>query len=223
MPKKHIQEQPNINRGRPLGSRNKFPQILRLLVLNAATTRGYPEEKWITEPALDDEGRQRWVQDTDEKTGEPLFEDAKKKRPIYRKKMIRRRVLVWTGVEGAQGYVNFLAEEERNHFSKLLYLAQQQQENQRVDTTEGLHIPTLEELRDEWIRRGLRAVDFDKLKVVTGIEAKQRVKLIEHDPNERRYGSKQQQSAKQSGEAASAADPKSEQWWPDEEEDEAED
>jgi hypothetical protein len=54
----------------------------------------------------------------------------------------------------------------------------------------------------------------------TRIQAKQRVKLIEHDPNERkRYGSAKQQDS----EATSATDPESEQWWPDEEEDEAED
>jgi hypothetical protein len=70
------------------------------------------------------------------------------------------------------------------------------------------------ELREEWIRRGLRAVDFDRMKTVTGIEAKQRVKLIKHDPSERSYGSKQQNS-----EATDTADPESEQWWEDEEED----
>ncbi len=99
-------------------------------------------------------------------------------------------------------------------------LAQHQQENVRNDATEELHIPTLEELRDEWIRRGLRAVDFDRMKTVTGIQAKQRVKLIEHDPKERRNDRTKQQSR----EATSATDPESEQWWPDEEEDtEAED
>ena len=110
--------------------------------------------------------------------------------------------------------MNFLAQEERNFFSKLLMLAQHQQERVRNDAIEELHIPTLEELREEWIRRGLRAVDFDKMKVVTSIQAKQRVKLIEHDPNERRHG-----SAKQSGEATCTTDPKSEQWWEDEEDD----
>jgi hypothetical protein len=74
-------------------------------------------------------------------------------------------------------------------------------------------------LREEWIRRGLRPVDFDKMKVVNGVKAKQRVKLIEHDPNERRpNGSKQQ-----SREATNTADPESEQWWEDEEGSEAED
>ena len=67
------------------------------------------------------------------------------------------------------------------------------------------------ELREEWIKRGLRAVDFDRM---TGIEAKQRVKLIKHNPSERSYGSKQQNS-----EATDTADPESEQWWEDEEED----
>ncbi len=135
-----------------------------------------------------------------------------KGKPKLRKKMVRRKVLVWTGVEGAQGYVNFLAEEERNHFSKMLLLAQHQQESVRNDAVEGLKIPTLEELRDEWIRRGLRAADFDKLKVVSGVEAKQRVKLIEHDPNERSNGRTKQQSR----EATSTIDPESEQWWEDE-------
>ena len=89
--------------------------------------------------------------------------------------------------------------------------SQHQQDHSR-DAAEGLKIPTMEELRAEWIRRGLRARDFDKMKTVTGIEAKQRVKLIEHDHDERRHG-----SAKQSGEVTSTTDPESEQWWTDEE------
>jgi hypothetical protein len=222
MPRKDISEQNGPGRGRPVGSRNKFPQILRLLVLNAATTRGYPKEKWIIEPELDSEGNQIWVEVTD-KWGETQYVEKPgpdKGKPQLRRKMIRRKVLVWTGVEGAQGYVNFLAEEERNHFSKMLLLAQHQQESVRNDAVEGLKIPTLEELRDEWIRRGLKAVDFDKLKVVTGVEAKQRVKLIEHDPNENRRNGRTKQ---QNREATSTTDPESEQWWEDEEEDEAED
>ena len=125
----------------------------------------------------------------------------------------------WSG--GAQGYMNFLAQEERNFFSKLLTLAQHQQENVRSDATEGLQMPTLEELRAEWVRRGLRAVDFDKMRTVTGIQAKQRIKLIEHDPKEQmrvRNGRTKQQGSK----ATSTTDPESEQWWEDEEEDEAE-
>jgi hypothetical protein len=121
--------------------------------------------------------------------------------------------------EGAQGYVKYLAQEERNFFSKLLLLAQHQQESIRNDADEGLQLPTLEDLRAEWIRRGLRAVDFDKMKTVTGVQAKQRVRLIEHDPNENRRND----SARQSGEATSTTDPESEQWWEDEEDGEAED
>jgi len=133
--------------------------------------------------------------------------------------MWRHQVLEWTGAQGALGYLLFMAQEERNMFKGMLKLAQQQQENTRSDAVEGMHIPTMEELRAEWIRRGLRAVDFDKMKTVTGIEAKQRVKLIEHDPNERRRnGSKQQNS-----EATDTTDPESEQWWSEEDEDEAED
>jgi len=128
--------------------------------------------------------------------------------------MWRHQVLEWTGAQGALGYMLFMAQEERNTFSALLKLAQRQQENTR-DAVEGLQIPTLEDLREEWIRRGLRPVDFDKMKTVKGIEAKQRVKLIEHDPNERRRNG----STKQSGKTTNTADPESEQWWPDEEED----
>jgi hypothetical protein len=219
MPRKDISEQNGPGRGRPVGSRNRFPQILRHLVLSVADESGYPTEKWITEPAVDHEGRQIWVQDTDEKTGELLYEDNNKKKPIYRKQMIRRKVLEWTGIQGAKGYLKYLAQEERNYFTKLLTLAQAQQDRS-VDTSEGLQLPTLEELRGEWIRQGLRAVDFDKMKVVKSIKAKQRVRLIEHDPKERmrvRNGSKQQD------EAESATEPESEQWWPDEpEEDEGE-
>jgi hypothetical protein len=202
--------------GRPPGSRNKFPQLLRQLVLTAAEMSGYPTETWITEEALDEEGRQRWVQDTDEQTGELLFEDNNKKKPLYRKKMIRRRVLTWTGAQGSLGYLLFMAQEERNSFQMALRLTQQQQENKGGGPDEGLPIPTLEDLRKEWIRRGLRPIDFDRMKVVTGIQAKQRVRLIEHDPKERmrvRNG-----STKQSREAASTTDPESEQqWWPAEE------
>ena len=195
MPRKDISEQNGPGRGRPVGSRNKFPQLLRLLVLNAAAMSGFPEEKWITEPALDDEGNQIWVE-VKNKWGETQLETKgpDKGKPKLRTKMRRHKVLVWTGVEGAQGYVKYLAQEERNFFSKLLMLAQHQQESVRNDAIEELHIPTLEELREEWIRRGLRAVDFDKLKVVSGIQAKQRVKLIEHDPNERRHGRTKQQN-----------------------------
>ena len=178
MPKKHIQEQPNINRGRPVGSRNKFPQLLRSLVLNAAQMSGFPTKKWIIEEALDDEGRVIWVEDTDPKTKEPKKDS--KGNLLYRKKMRRRQVLEWTGVQGAQGDLLFMAQEERNSFQALLKLAQHQQDT-KGDAVEGIQIPTLEDLRAEWIRRGLRAVDFDKMKTVTGIQAKQRVKLIGHD------------------------------------------
>ncbi len=65
MPKKHIQEQPNITRGRPLGSKNRFPQLLRQLVLNAATMSGFPTEKWIIEEDVDSEGNVIWVEVTD--------------------------------------------------------------------------------------------------------------------------------------------------------------
>jgi hypothetical protein len=216
MPRKPIHEIPDaINRrGRPVGSTNKFPMLLRQLVLNAADMSGFPKEKWIIEPALDDEGNTIWVEATDPKTGE--IKKDKNGNVKYRQKMRRRRVLEWTGAMGVQGYLLFMAQEERNLFSKMLTLAQQQQEN-RSDAPEGLQLPTLEQLRDEWIRRGLKPVDFDKMKTVKAIEAKQRVRLIEHDPNERmrvRNGSKQQ-----SREAASTTDPEAGQWWPDEEED----
>jgi hypothetical protein len=217
MPKKHIQEQPNINRGRPVGSRNKFPQLLRSLVLTAAQMSGRPTQKCIIEEALDSEGNLQWVEATDPKTNEPLKD--KKGNQLYRKKMIRRQVLEWTGAQGALGYLLFMAQEERNQFQALLKLAHHQQDI-KSDVDEGLQVPTLEELRDEWIRRGLRPVDFDKMKTVTGIQAKQRVKLIEYDPNERRRnGSKQQKSSA----ATSTTDPESEQWWSDEEDTEAED
>jgi hypothetical protein len=49
-----------------------------------------------------------------------------------------------------------MAQEERTTFAGLLKLAQAQQENVRGDAGEGLHIPTLEELREEWIRRAYR-------------------------------------------------------------------
>ena len=214
MPKKHIQEQPNINRGRPVGSRNKFPQLLRMLVLNAAQMSGFPTTKWIIEEALDSEGRVKWVEDTDPKTNEPLKD--KKGNQLYRKKMIRRQVLEWTGAQGAGGYLLYMAQEERSLFQGMLRLTQQQQDK-GGGPDEGLPIPTLEDLRKEWIRRGLRPIDFDRMKTVTGIKAKQRVKLIEHDPNEHTL------SKQQSREAASTTDPESEQWWPDEEEGEAED
>jgi hypothetical protein len=219
MVKPRLREHPeDINRrGRPPGSRNKMPQLLRSLVLTAATMSGKPTQKWIIQEALDSEGRVQWVEDTDPKTGEPIT-DKKTGKPVYRKKMWRHQVLEWTGAQGALGYMLFMAQEERNLFQGLLKLAQQQ-EDAKGDAVEGLQIPTLEDLREEWIRRGLRAVDFDKMKTVTGIEAKQRVKLIEYDPNEHRHGSKQQNS-----EATDTTDPESEQWWPDEDEDtEAED
>jgi len=202
---------------RPPGSRKKFPQLLRQLVLTAATMSGRPTKTWVVEEALDSEGNVQWVEATDPKTKEPLKD--KKGNQIYRKKMIRKELLEWTGAEGALGYLLFTAQEERNQFQALLKLAQHQQENAGSDTTERLHIATIEELRAEWIKRGLRAVDFDKMRTVSGIEAKQRVKLNEHDPSERSYGSKRQNS-----EATDTADPESEQWWPDEpEEDETED
>jgi hypothetical protein len=219
MPRKDISERNGPGRGRPVGSTNKFPQILRHLVLNAADKSGYPTEKWITEPALDDEGNTIWVEATDPKTHE--VKKDKNGNIKYRLKMKRRRVLEWTGIQGAEGYLMFLAHEERNYFTKLLTLAQAQQDRS-VDHSEGLQLPTLEELREEWIRQGLRAVDFDKMKVVKNIKAKQRVRMIEHDPREPmrvRNGSKKQQDR----EAASATEPESEQWWPDEpEEDEGE-
>jgi hypothetical protein len=217
---KNIAEIPDaINRkGRPVGSKNRFPQLLRQLVLNAATMSGYPTKKWIIEEDLDSEGRVIWVQDTHPKTGEKLF-DEKSGKPIWRKKMRRREVLEWTGAMGAQGYLLFMAQEERNWFQAMLRLTQHQQDT-RSDAAERIHIPTLEDLRAEWIRRGLRAVDFDKMKVVTGIQAKQRVKLIEHDPNERRRNGRTKQ---QNREATNTADPESEQWWEDEEDNEAED
>ena len=125
MPRKDISEQNGPGRGRPVGSRNKFPQMLRLLVLNAAAMSGFPEERWVTDPALDDEGQPIWVEVTN-KWGETQFETEGKNegKPKLRMRMKRRKVLVWTGVEGAQGYVKYLAQEERNFFSKLLLLAQ---------------------------------------------------------------------------------------------------
>jgi hypothetical protein len=218
MVKARLREHPeDINRGgRPVGSRNKFPQLLRLLVLNAAQMSGFPTEKWITEPAVDDEGQPIWVEVKD-KRGKTVLETKgeNKGKPLLRKKMQRRKVLEWTGVMGAQGYLKFLAQEERNFFTRMLTLAQHQQESKSNEAVEGLQIPTLEELREEWIRRGLRPRDFDNMKTVTGIEAKQRVRLIEHDPNERRYGN----TTKQSGKTTSTAAPESEQWWPEEVED----
>jgi len=200
---------------RPPGSRKKFPQLLRQLVLTAATMSGRPTKKWIVEEALDSEGNVQWVEATDPKTKEPLKD--KKGNQIYRKKMIRKQVLEWTGAQGALGYLLFTAQEERNQFQALLKLAQHQQDI-KSDVDEGPQIPTREELREEWIKRGLRAVDFDRM---TGIEAKQRVKLIKHNPSERSYGSSKQ-SAKQSREATSPTDPESEQWWPDEEDEDGE-
>ena len=85
----------------------------------------------------------------------------KKGNQIYRKKMIRKQVPEWAGAQGALGYLLFMAQEERNLFQRLLKLAQQQQDA-KGDAVEGLQFPTLEDLREEWIRRGLRAVDFDK-------------------------------------------------------------
>jgi len=212
MTKGRLREHPeDINRmGRPVGSRNKFPQILRHLVLNAADEAGFPTEKWIIEPALDDEGNTIWVEATDTKTKEPLKD--KNGNIKYRLKMRRRKVLEWTGIRGVKGYLLYLAQEERNYFHKMLILAQQQQDK-GVDHSEGLQLPTMEQLREEWIRRGLRAVDFDRIKTVKAIKAKQ-VKLIEHDPREPmrvRNASKQQEH-----EAESATDPENEQWWEDE-------
>ena len=180
---------------------NKTPQLLRSLVLTAATMSGKPTQKWIIEEALDSEGRVQWVEDTDPKTGEPIT-DKKTGKLVYRKKMWRHQVLEWTGAQGALGYMLFMAQEERNLFRGLLRLAQQQQDA-KGDAVEELKIPTLEELREEWIRLGLRAVDFDKMTTVTGIKAKQRVKLVEHDPNERRRSGSRQQSS----EATTTADP----------------
>ena len=215
MPKKPLNE--ITGPGRPLGSRNRLPQ-LRQLVLTAAETSGYPTKKWIIEEDLDSEGNVQWVKATDPRTKEPLQD--KKGNQIYRKKMTGKQVLEWTGARGALGYLLFTAQEERNQFQALLKLAQHQQDI-KSDVDEGPQFPTLEELREEWIRRGLRAVDFDRMKTVTGIEAKQRVELIKHDPSERSYGSSKQ-SAKQSREATSPTDPESEQWWPDEEDEDGE-
>jgi len=74
MVKPRLREHPeDINRrGRPPGSRNKMSQLLRSLVLTAATMSGMPTKKWIIEEALDSEGRVQWVEDTDPKTGEPI-------------------------------------------------------------------------------------------------------------------------------------------------------
>ena len=221
MVKPRLREHPgDINRrGRPVGSRNKMLQLLRTLVLTAATMSGMPTKKWITEEALDD-GNVQWVEATDPKTKEPPKD--KKGNQKYRKKMIRKQMLEWTGAQGALGYLLFMAQEERNQFQALLKLAQHQQDI-KSDVDEGLKIPTLEELRAEWIRRGLRPVDFDKMKVVPGIQAKQRVKLIEHDPNERRRNGSKQQNREANREATSTTDPESEQWWSEEEDTEAED
>jgi len=172
---------------------------------------GRPTKTWVVEEALDSEGNVQWVEDTDPKTKEPLKD--KKGNQIYRKKMIRKELLEWTGAEGALGYLLFTAQEERNQFQATLLKLAQHQQDIKSDVDEGPQVPTLEELREEWIRRGLRGVDFDKMLTVSGIEAKQRVKLNEHDPSERSYGSKRQNS-----EATDTADPESEQWWEDEEE-----
>jgi hypothetical protein len=91
MLRKDISEQNGPGRGRPVGSRNKMPQLLRSLVLTAAAMSGMPTKKWIIEEALDSEGRVQWVEDTDPKTKEPLKD--KKGNQIYRKKMIRKQVL----------------------------------------------------------------------------------------------------------------------------------
>jgi hypothetical protein len=157
-------------------------------------------------------------------TGEPLLsctmlKKDKNKNPVYRPQMIRRRVKEWTGAQGVLGYLKYLAQENEALFVPMVKMIMDQQKDHKG--VEGLQLPTLEDLRKEWIRRGLRAVDFDKMKVVKGIEAKQRAKLIEHDPREPmrvRNGSKKRQER----EAASTTEPESEQWWEDEPEEEGE-
>lgn len=188
-------------------------------MFTAAAMSGKPTYKYVIDPDLDDEGRVKLVPETDD-WGKSII-DKRTGKPVLRQKMIRRKVKVWTGAEGALGYLKYLAQENEALFAPMVKMIMDQQKDHKG--VEGLQLPTLEELREEWIRRGLRAVDFDKMKVVKGIQAKQRVKLIEHDPNERmrvRNG-----SSKQDRDAASTTEPEDEQWWPDEpkaEEDEAE-
>jgi hypothetical protein len=85
-----------------------MPQLMKDLIITAFDICGEPTYKYVIEPDLDDEGRVKLVPETDD-WGKPII-DKRTGKPVLRQKMVRRRVREWGGVEGALGYLVYLAQ-----------------------------------------------------------------------------------------------------------------